>query len=1012
VRAGRWCLLALLTLACNGETPPTDTPTTETIPLVRGAVHTRTLTRETPHHFHFTAQSGQFLDLRVEQLGVDVLVLLRDPDGRLLFEVDSPTGAKGWETVLAVTPAAGEYELTVEPLKPDAAGDVVLEVREVRPAGERDRRLAAGAAAFARGERRRLDGAFEQAVAAYRQALPHFEAARARRELALAEWRLGETLVSTGELSRSAPVLARAADRLGELKDHDHQAEALSSLGSVWRRLGEPERALAAQQRALGLYRAAGNRTGEALALNSIGLVHEQTGELQAAIEHYESALALWRQLGDKTSEAATLQNLGGIYSLIGHDAQAFDLLQRVVKIFSGPEKEGQRASALLDLGAAQVLAGQAEAALASYDEALRLARHARLPFTELGARDRRGSALRTLGRFREAAASYEKALAMSRATGSRIWEGYVLANLGWLDLETGEVEPARRRLREAARLLNESGDPNGEIYALVGLSRAERHLAAFPQARRYAENAVRLVEQLRSGLRGKAGRGDFLATRYDAYEELVTLLLELDRREPGAGHARAALEVSERARARNLLDDLTAAQGARQTSEADREPSLRSEIATLDERRQALAAGNPRDPRLPAIEAVLRQRWLELDRLTAQPEARPSFATATAAEIQALAEPGTLFVVYLLAEPASFAWTVDRESVVAHILPGRERIETLTRRLVVALPDSHERAVQGAAERAARDLSQAVLAPLADRLSGRRRLVILSDAALHLVPFAALPAPGGKPGEPAEPLLVRHEISMLPSVTVLQSQRRRLAGRPLAPGAVGVLADAVFSREDKRLSDGNAASARGRSGGGFLPGPFQRLPYTRDEADAILRLVPRGESLLARDFAARRDLVTGGALSRFRIVHFATHGLLHPVLPERSGLVLSQVDEQGRRIDGFLAAPDVAALDLPAELVVLSACQTGLGREVRGEGLVGLTHAFFRAGARRVVVSYWNVQDRATAELMARFYRAHLSEGLPPAAALRAAQLSIRQEPKWRAPSYWAGFSLQGDWR
>ncbi|HJX29636.1 MAG TPA: tetratricopeptide repeat protein, partial [Thermoanaerobaculia bacterium] len=518
--------LAFLTLACNapGEAPHAETATTETLSLVQGQVHPRTLSAGKSHHFRFTAEAGRFLDLRVEQRGVDVLVLLRDSTGRLLYEVDSPTGKKEREIVLAVTPVAGRYQLTVEPLKSDAAGKFVLEVREVRLAGERDRHLAAGAAAFARGERRRLDHAFEQAVLAYRQALPHFEAARAGSELARAEWRLGETLLSTGELLQSAPVLARAADRLRELGDHGREAQALSSLGSVWRRLGEPERALAAHQRALRLYRAAGDQEGEALALNSIGLVHEQIGELQTAIDHYESALALWRQNGDEKSEAATLQNLGGIYSLIGHDAEAFDLLQRVVKIFAGPDQEGQRASALLDLGSAQVLAGQAEAALGSYEEALELARRAGRPFAQLGAWDRRGSALRTLGRFREATASYEKALAMSRATGSRFWEGYVLANLGWLDLETGDVERARWRLREAARLLAESGDPNGEIYARVGLSRAERHLGAFPQARRHAETAVRLVEQLRSGLRGKASRGDFLATRYDAYEELVTL--------------------------------------------------------------------------------------------------------------------------------------------------------------------------------------------------------------------------------------------------------------------------------------------------------------------------------------------------------------------------------------------------------------------------------------------------------------------------------------------------------
>jgi CHAT domain-containing protein len=163
---------------------------------------------------------------------------------------------------------------------------------------------------------------------------------------------------------------------------------------------------------------------------------------------------------------------------------------------------------------------------------------------------------------------------------------------------------------------------------------------------------------------------------------------------------------------------------------------------------------------------------------------------------------------------------------------------------------------------------------------------------------------------------------------------------------------------------------------------------------------------------AANRDLVTGGALRPYRILHFATHGLLDPVLPERSGIVLSQFDEKGHPRPGLLSAPQVAALDLPAELAVLSGCETGLGREVRGEGLVGLTQAFFRAGTRRVVVSFWKVRDRGTAELMDLFYRNLLVKGLPPAAALRAAQLSLQSRPPRRSPYFWAGFSLQGDWR
>jgi CHAT domain-containing protein len=262
-------------------------------------------------------------------------------------------------------------------------------------------------------------------------------------------------------------------------------------------------------------------------------------------------------------------------------------------------------------------------------------------------------------------------------------------------------------------------------------------------------------------------------------------------------------------------------------------------------------------------------------------------------------------------------------------------------------------------------------------------------------------------------PLLVNHEIVLLPSATFLVQQRKRLAGRPPAPQDLAVLADPIFTPTDPRLARGREGAAGEDRGDPTLGlGPLARLPFTADEAKAIARLVPADKRLVALGAAASRDLVTSGILSRYRILHFATHGLLHPVLPERSGLVLSLFDAAGRPRDGFLAAPDVAVLDLPADLVVLSACRSGLGRELRGEGLVGLTQAFFRAGARGVVVSSWDVQDRATAILMANFYTNLLHRHLPPAAALREAQLALRSQPTTTSPSLWAGFTLHGDWR
>ena len=185
-----------------------------------------------------------------------------------------------------------------------------------------------------------------------------------------------------------------------------------------------------------------------------------------------------------------------------------------------------------------------------------------------------------------------------------------------------------------------------------------------------------------------------------------------------------------------------------------------------------------------------------------------------------------------------------------------------------------------------------------------------------------------------------------------------------------------------------------------------------RREAEAIAALVPASERLLALGFDAHKGLATSPALASYRILHIATHGFIDDVHPELSGLALSNVDAAGQPREGFLRLHEVYNLTLPADLVTLSACSTALGEGVRGEGLVGLARGFFYAGASRLVVSLWKVDDQATAELMPRMYQGIFQQGLPPSAALRQAQQQLRREASWQHPFYWAGFELQGEWR
>jgi CHAT domain-containing protein len=322
----------------------------------------------------------------------------------------------------------------------------------------------------------------------------------------------------------------------------------------------------------------------------------------------------------------------------------------------------------------------------------------------------------------------------------------------------------------------------------------------------------------------------------------------------------------------------------------------------------------------------------------------------------------------------------------------------------------------------AAAKLSSMLLGPARLRL-GDKRLLIVGEGMLQYLPFTALPEPATDPAGAASrpPLIVRHEIITIPSATVVAVLRQERAGRKQAPKTLAVLADPVFSADDARVvqhknnSDASMKYSGPSQAMGSAAGSgsqeFVRLRFSRYEAEEIARLAGEG-TLKVLDFDASRDAVMKTDLGQYRIVHFATHSVLNNLHPELSGVVLSLVTRSGQSQNGFLRLYDIYNLRLASDLVVLSACQTALGEEIRGEGLIGLTRGFLYAGAARVVATLWQIDDRTSAEIMKRFYEGMLTRDERPAAALRAAQVALWRTRGWDAPYYWAAYTLQGEWR
>ncbi|HEX8686162.1 MAG TPA: CHAT domain-containing tetratricopeptide repeat protein, partial [Pyrinomonadaceae bacterium] len=671
---------------------------------------------------------------------------------------------------------------------------------------------------------------------------------------------------------------------------------------------------------------------------------------------------------------------------------------------------------------------------------------------------DRRGEAYtlnnlgvvyESLGEKQKALDYHNQALPLRRAVGDRNGEASTLMSLGVVFYSLGERQKALDYYRQALALNRATGNRGWEARTLWHLARLERDGGNLSVARGYIGDALPLVESIRAKVGSQELRASFFATVRDHYELYLDILMRSHESEPSAGYDAQALQVSERARARSLLELLAEAgtdirQGV-DPSLAEREHTLRHRLnSKLEYQIRLLGARHAPEPAAAAA-ADIAALTAELEEVQGHIRtASPAYAALTQPQPSTLREiqqqvldPETLLLEYALGDERSYLWLASDTSLSSFILPKRAEIEAAAVALTRLLSEG---GTPEEFDRQAAAVSRLLLAPVASHL-GRKRLVIVADGALQYVPFAALPRPSppGRANAPA-PLVATHEIVSLPSASTLVSLRRQVAGRRAAAKRLAVFADPVFTRDDARIKGtpaatlisspppdagaaerasepaqqeharaAEAAHSVGLSRAGI---DLRRLPFSRHEAERLLSLVPRREALVALDFKASQATALSPALQDYRIIHFATHGYLNPERPELSGLVLSLVDERGAPQDGFLSLSEIYNLRLSAELVVLSACQTGLGKQVQGEGLVGLTRGFMYAGAPRVVASLWAVQDRATAEMMGRFYEAMLQRGTRPAAALRAAQLSMLREERWSAPHLWAGFIIQGEWR
>jgi CHAT domain-containing protein/tetratricopeptide (TPR) repeat protein len=832
------------------------------------------------------------------------------------------------------------------------------------------------------------------------------------------------------ESLEAALTIARA---LGDL---DLEARALGWMGTSYRYAGEPAKALETLQESVRLSRRQGNRAEEARNLSRIGLIHHDRGDVQEALDVLRQALAIRREVKDPGGEAVTLNNLGLAYETTGDYARALEHYEQALALFRAVGETSRVARMLSAIGWIHYAVGYDEGddakGLAYFREAARIQRETGDRGGLIGTLNSTSALLRRRKQIPEAGAAAEEALDLARQGGDRLIEAYQKWTLGLVRADEGRHEEARAMLASVMETMRAGGQQHALGDVTYEFARLLADLGELDEARARIEEAIALLEDERSRVASDDLRASYLESHRYYYNLQLEILMALHARRPGQGLDALALAVSERARARSLLETLARARlGLRQGLDPaliELERERRARVGAKERERMDLVAAGGSGERLAAIERELQGLVGEYRDVQERLQtANPGYASLTrpeplsAAEIQErVLDDDTLLVEYALGERRSFLWAVTRDTVRSHELPDGQTVDAAARRVHELFGQSQRRAYRGQAALEARELSRMVLGPVADLL-GARRLVVVAEGALQYVPFAALPHPGSRG---AQPLIHTREVVQLPSASSLAFLRRDLAGRPPAQKLAAVLSDPVFQADDPRVRrKGSPAAAQAparvtddsegmRALADAGVGPLERLRFSRREAQAIVALASAGPSWNALDFEASRATATSPALRDYRIVHFATHGLLNGRHPELSGIVLSLVDESGAPQDGFLRLSDLYSLKLNADLVVLSACQTALGKQVKGEGLIGLTRGFFYAGAPRVIASLWSVRDEATMELMTRFYRALLREHQTPAAALRAAQVALSRDPRWSAPYYWGAFILQGEWR
>jgi CHAT domain-containing protein/Tfp pilus assembly protein PilF len=810
-----------------------------------------------------------------------------------------------------------------------------------------------------------------------------------------------------GDLEAALVSFADAKTRFAGVGNQPEVLDIMAKIGSIYMEQGDLQEARQVYDLGLQLAMKIGRRPNEAYLRRGLGNLYELSGDYFKAIEFQRESIRIFRELGYQHTAGAGVGNVGDIYASLGDNASAFDDYRQSLRSARRHSDPGEEQSNLTRLGALYLKLGDPKAALPYLQKALALSE--RVNYTPFRASTllALGSAYRTLKEYGAASSNLEKALLLARQTGSAKTQADALVELGWCAVDTRQPAVAETRFTQAFQAATRSGTPESMIAAQSGLAEVYLGRRQFEQSLQSFAAAIDEIESLRARVPTPELRASFVEDKAKVYENITYVFSVLDEQHPNRGYDSQAFSFAERGRARSFLDLLMESrvhvtqgltpQQVKQQAVLNRE--LTSALASLaaEKSTKNQQAAKDAEQKLSRWSLDLRQTNSRYQQLQyPQPSQAPQVNAALALDHAVLLQ-------YQLGDRRSLLWVLDGKRTSMIVLPPRSQITldvTAFRHMLANPPTPSADAALLA--HSSRHLYDALVKPAEPFLTASDRVLIVPDGVLYYLPFESLTSGDGKL------MLERHSISYAPSSSAYVNLTQEL-NHPAAPsGRKELLAyanPALGALATQAVPQPAAIVRSVYRGGGFH---FAPLPNAEREVQDIARLYPPNLRNILIGPAATESSIKNEKLTDYRYLHFATHAFLDEQTPTRSGIVLSQLNTGDE--DGILRMNEIFNLQLDADVVVLSACQTGLGKLIRGEGLVGLTRAFLYAGSPRVVVSLWEVNDVATAEFMKSFYQ-HMNGGAAPSLALRQAKLDMLHSgpAAYRYPYFWAPFTLVG---